>query len=79
MSRLRRWIKRLPRRDQQRIAADANTTLYCDMVRNSLKYVAWKDYKAVTAGLKTIYQSITEELGVQALDKFAEQWNEQYP
>ena len=29
MSRLRRWIKRLPRRDQQHIAADANTTLYC--------------------------------------------------
>ena len=44
------------------------------MVRNSLKYVAWKDYKAVTAGLKTTYQSITEELGLQALDKFAEQF-----
>lgn len=49
------------------------------MVRNSLKYVVWKDYKAVTAGLKTIYQSTTEELGLQALDKFAEQWDGQYP
>ena len=49
------------------------------MVRNSLKYVAWKDYKAVTAGLKTIYQSATEESGLQALDKFAEQWDGQYP
>lgn len=27
------------------------------MVRNSLKYVAWKDYKAVTSGLKAIYQA----------------------
>jgi transposase-like protein len=31
------------------------------MVRNSLKYVPWKDYKAVTADLKRIYQSVTEE------------------
>lgn len=27
------------------------------MVRNSLKYVSWKDYKAVTSGLKTVYQA----------------------
>ncbi|WP_350636793.1 transposase, partial [Pseudoalteromonas sp. GW168-MNA-CIBAN-0100] len=31
------------------------------MVRNSLKYVSWKDYKAVTADLKLIYRSSTEE------------------
>lgn len=31
------------------------------MVRNSLKYVAWKDYKVVTADLKRIYQANTEE------------------
>ena len=49
------------------------------MVRNSLKYVAWKDYKSVTADLKTVYQAATEELGLQALDKFAGQWDEQYP
>lgn len=30
------------------------------MVRNSLKYVSWKDYKAVTADLKRIYNSTTE-------------------
>jgi putative transposase len=27
------------------------------MVRNSLKYVSWKDYKAVTTDLKTLYRS----------------------
>ncbi len=27
------------------------------MVRNSLKFVPWKDYRAVTADLKQIYQS----------------------
>ena len=36
------------------------------MVRNSMKYVAWKDYKAVTAGLKRIYQSPTEKVAAQS-------------
>ena len=26
-----------------------------------MKYVPWKDYKAVTGDLKRIYQSVTEE------------------
>jgi len=29
------------------------------MVRNSRRYVPWKDYKAVTTDLKQIYQSVT--------------------
>lgn len=49
------------------------------MVRNSLKYVSWKDYKAVTAGLKEIYQSPTESAAQAALDRFAQQWDAQYP
>ncbi|EGK3836971.1 IS256 family transposase [Escherichia coli] len=49
------------------------------MVRNSLKYVVWKDYKAVTAGLKTIYQAATEDTALLALDKFAGVWDEKYP
>jgi putative transposase len=49
------------------------------MVRNSLKYVSWKDYKAVTSGLKTVYQAPTEEAALMALDKFAGVWDEKYP
>lgn len=49
------------------------------MVRNSLKYVTWKDYKAVTADLKLIYRSATEQEGLQALEAFAERWDEKYP
>lgn len=49
------------------------------MVRNSLKYVSWKDYKPVTQGLKQIYQAQTEELALQALDTFAAQWDDKYP
>lgn len=49
------------------------------MVRNNLKYVSWKDYKAVTADLKKIYQSATEDAALQALDEFGEKWDTQYP
>lgn len=48
------------------------------MVRNSLKYVSWKDYKAVTTDLKQIYQSATEAEAQQALERFAARWDEQY-
>ncbi|WP_080187110.1 IS256 family transposase [Salmonella enterica] len=49
------------------------------MVRNSLKYVAWKDYKAVTSGLKAVYQAPTEEAALMALDAFAGEWDNKYP
>ena len=49
------------------------------MVRNSLKYVTWKDYKAVTAELKQIYQSATEEEALLALDRFCDRWDDKYP
>ena len=49
------------------------------MVRNSLKLVPWKDYKAVVADLKRIYQSITEQEAHLELDRFCENWDEKYP
>ena len=49
------------------------------MVRNSLKFVPWKDYKAITADLKRIYQSITEEEALMALDQFEQRWDSKYP
>lgn len=67
---------------------DAINTVYPDtriqlcivhMVRNSVKFVPWKDYKPVTADLKQIYQSVTEEEALKALDSFAERWDGKYP
>ncbi|MGX9463644.1 IS256 family transposase, partial [Shewanella sp. A14] len=67
---------------------DAINTVYPDthvqlcivhMVRNTLKYVSWKDYKAVTADLKSIYQSATEEEALLELDRFSDTWDEQSP
>ena len=49
------------------------------MVRNSLKYVSWKDYKAVTTDLKRIYQSSTEDQALAELERFGQQWNALYP
>ena len=49
------------------------------MVRNSLRFVAWKDYKAVTRDLKLIYRAATEEAALVALDAFSECWDQRYP
>jgi putative transposase len=49
------------------------------MVRHSLKFVPWKDYKALTADLKRIYQSVTEQEASLELDSFANKWDEKYP
>ena len=49
------------------------------MVRNAMKYVPWKDYKAVAADLKKICQSATEEEALLKLNEFSERWDEKYP
>ncbi|EGO8361344.1 transposase, partial [Escherichia coli] len=38
-----------------------------------------KDYKAVTSGLKAVYQAPTEEAALMALDAFAGEWDDKYP
>ena len=48
-------------------------------MRNSLRYVATKDKKAVSADLKKIYHSPTAQAAEQALDEFADQWSAKYP
>ena len=49
------------------------------MVRNSLKFVPWKNYKAITADLKRIYQSVTEDEALLALEQFEQRWDDNYP
>jgi transposase-like protein len=49
------------------------------MVRNSLKFVPYKDRKAVASDLKKIYLSPSEETARSALDAFAETWDSKYP
>jgi len=49
------------------------------MVRNSLRYVPWKQRKTVAADLKTIYRAATVEEAEMNLDLFSETWDESYP
>ena len=49
------------------------------MVRNSLKYVPYKDRKNVATDLKNIYSSASEELAKTALENFSEKWDKKYP
>ena len=48
------------------------------MVRNSLKYVSCKDYKAVTVDLKNIYKSVTAEEAYMEQIRFADKWDNEY-
>ena len=48
-------------------------------VRNSLKYVTWKDRKAVAGGLRAIYTAPSEAAASDALNAFNEVWGEKYP
>ncbi|EQA06455.1 transposase, Mutator family protein [Glaesserella parasuis 12939] len=50
------------------------------LVRNSLKFVSWKDYKAVTADLKQVYQAPTEEAQAREnLTALSQKWQAKYP
>ena len=49
------------------------------MVRNSLKYVSYKDRKKVAADLKRIYHSATTDDAQSELDNFRETWDKKYP
>ena len=49
------------------------------LMRNCMKYVPWKDRKAVCADLKPIYQAATLAESEAALDAFAAKWDETYP
>jgi len=48
-------------------------------IRNSLRYVNWKDRKALCADLKTVYGAATREAAELALQAVAERWDEKYP
>jgi transposase-like protein len=47
-------------------------------IRNSAKYVVWKDKRAFTGGLKEIYTAPNREAAEAALDGFAQKWNGKY-
>ncbi len=48
-------------------------------LRNSSKYVAYKDLKALMTDLKAVYGAVDEPAALDALDVFSEHWDKKYP
>lgn len=47
-------------------------------IRNSLRYVSYKDRKELAGDLKPIYTASTEKEALSALEAFESKWNKQY-
>ena len=47
-------------------------------IRNTARYVVWKDKKAFTRDMKQIYNAPTKEAARAALDDFAKVWEDKY-
>ncbi|AHM60540.1 putative transposase [Flammeovirgaceae bacterium 311] len=48
-------------------------------IRNSCRYVVWKDKKTFTEDLKRIYTAPTKEMAAAELDRLEEIWRNKYP
>jgi transposase-like protein len=48
-------------------------------VRNSVKYLNYKDCRPFCAGLKEVYQAPDEGAALHALDRLEEKWGKKYP
>ncbi len=49
------------------------------MVRTSLKFVSWKDYKAVCRDLRAVYTQDSPEAALDKLQEFKQNWQGKYP
>ncbi len=49
------------------------------LVRNALKFVSWKDRKALAVALKRVYQSTTAEQAANELEALKATWGNKYP
>ncbi|WP_086476517.1 IS256 family transposase [Arenibacter amylolyticus] len=47
-------------------------------IRNSLKYVSYKDRKAIMVDIKAIYQADNEKIALEALEVFKQNWEDKY-
>lgn len=48
-------------------------------IRNTTRFVSYKDIKALMADLKRVYAAIDEQTALSELDSFAEKWDGKYP
>lgn len=48
-------------------------------IRNSTKYVSYKDIKELMKDLKEVYKASTQEIALKNLEEFEEKWEKKYP
>ena len=48
-------------------------------IRNSSKFVPWKDRKSFCADMKKIYNAINEQQALNAFEEFSQKWGKKYP
>ena len=48
-------------------------------IRNSTKFVSYKDLKPLMADLKQVYQAVDEQTALSALEDFTKKWESKYP
>jgi len=48
-------------------------------IRNSIKYVGYKNQRAFMADLKVVYRAVSKQAAEDALDKLEAKWGKQYP
>jgi len=49
------------------------------LIRNTLRYISYKDSKVFMTDLKTVYKAPTEEAALQQLEKMEQSWGKKYP
>jgi putative transposase len=54
-------------------------TCIVHLIRNSLKFVPYKDRRAVATDLKPIYTAVDRDHAWEQLERFAEKWDHKYP
>jgi Transposase, Mutator family len=54
-------------------------TCIVHQIRTSMRYVAYKDRKAIARDLKLVYRAVNPDAAWEALEAFDERWGERYP
>lgn len=49
------------------------------MIRNSARFVSWKDRKKLCSDLRRVYSAPTEKSGLEALEEFNQKWGSKFP
>jgi putative transposase len=72
-------LKGLPEAIQEVFSKTEVQLCIVHMVRNSLRFVGWKQKKEVAQDLRMIYTSPNENEAERALEEFAAKWDDKFP